>query len=791
MRQVRARRCAIVVSTLIATFAPLGGPPPVLAVSAAGLGLTELASLRDAGGSPDAASSAPSINAGGGVAFVSSATNVAGTDTNAASDVFLRTQSGSTRLISRTSAASPTAANAASSQPAMSHSGRFIAFTSAATDLVAGGGGSHTDVFLYDRDPNGNGFDQADFLVSLISQSTAGVQGVAASDRPAIDTLSGTPYVAFRSAATNLVTNPSHAFTDVYLRTPTATTRVSVGDSGAEPDKASSSPSIGVTTDTISIAFDSLATDLVPGDTNGVRDVFVRTMATTGTAAARTNRASVGPTNAQGAQPSQDPAISGDGTKVAFSSLAPFVGQYDNAATDIFVRDRTAQTTTLLTHSSVNATLEASGASSAPSISNGGRFVAFTSASSNLVPGDSNGYTDVFIDDLDEAFLQQVSLTNGDAEVAAPSSEPAVSDGGEYVAFSSTGALVSADTDGFGDVFLRTRDVTAPDAPVATPDAAHPLPSTAFSSDATPKITVNGTDGTGTVISGIAGFASSWNHKATSSVDKAAFASSLSSTTTVTTPALSSGDDWYFHVRARDKSGNFGPTTTIGPFKIDADGPKVHLSVSPRQLLKTKTKVKLTWSSSDAGVGPTGTYDVTYRAMSTYGPTGPTLRVGKKHTKKTSGSVKLGTATGYRFYVTTSDKLGHATTVYHDAGATFPAYRVFPTSPGWQRVPDHLYIGALQSTRKGARLTLSLSTDNDPIPIFIGLVTRSCATCGELTVYVGYDPKPFKVISLKSSTRHDLHRVHFTVPAETLLVRLVITSKNGKKVLIRGATLLY
>lgn len=151
------------------------------------------------------------------------------------------------------------------------------------------------------------------------------------------------------------------------------------------------------------VAFASLARNLVPGDTNLVEDVFVRDRL-----AGVTSRVSVGPGGRQANGASSIPSISADGRYVAFMSDASnLVAGDTNHAADIFVRDRVAGTTRRV--SIGQGGQQANGASSFPALSGDGLHVAFQSAASNLVPGDTNGTFDIFVRDLLAGTTQRVA----------------------------------------------------------------------------------------------------------------------------------------------------------------------------------------------------------------------------------------------------------------------------------------------------------------------------------------------------------------------------------------------
>ena len=144
------------------------------------------------------------------------------------------------------------------------------------------------------------------------------------------------------------------------------------------------------------VAFISLATNLVAGDTNGVEDIFVRDTQT-GT----TTRVSVANDGSQGNGMSSLASISGDGRYVAFYSGATnLVAGDTNGVWDVFVRDTQAGATTLVSVASDGT--QGNDGSSTPSISSDGRYVVFISYATNLVAGDTNATRDVFVRDSRE-----------------------------------------------------------------------------------------------------------------------------------------------------------------------------------------------------------------------------------------------------------------------------------------------------------------------------------------------------------------------------------------------------
>ena len=150
------------------------------------------------------------------------------------------------------------------------------------------------------------------------------------------------------------------------------------------------------------------------------------------------------------------PAISADGRFVAFVSFATNLVPGDtNDATDVFVRDR--QTGTTRRVSLGPGGVQGNGGSAGPAISANGRFVAFFSAATNLVPGDTNGTADVFVRDRQTGTTRRVSLGPGGVQGDGDSVGAAISADGRFVAFESDATnLVPGDTNGAPDVFVRS-----------------------------------------------------------------------------------------------------------------------------------------------------------------------------------------------------------------------------------------------------------------------------------------------------------------------------------------------
>ncbi len=229
------------------------------------------------------------------------------------------------------------------------------------------------------------------------------------------------------------------------------TRRVSVSSAGAEGNGFSNGPAISA--DGRYVAFDGEATNFVPGDTNGFRDVFVRDRQN-----GATERVSLDSSGIQGNEFSFDPSISADGRFVAFSSRAtnfvPVDANFNRY--DIFVRDRQSSATELVSLSSAG--VQGDHDSNNPSVSADGRYVAFNSLATNLVPGDTNAKSDIFVRDRQIGATERVSVDSAGAQANGLCGIPMISADGRFVAFESDATnLVPGDTNGVRDVFVRDR----------------------------------------------------------------------------------------------------------------------------------------------------------------------------------------------------------------------------------------------------------------------------------------------------------------------------------------------
>lgn len=325
------------------------------------------------------------------VVFQSNAPDLVDVDDNLKQDVFVRDALfGITYMVSFNQAIG-NSGDGASANPTISATGRFIAFESEAQDLVENGPADlaeHRKIFLHDLTNRTNKL--------LSTDSTGGTNGIDAdSFRPKIN-FDG-KVVAFESLA-RLAANDGNFFQDIYVRNVAQGSPVLVSaDAGRRsPNAPSANPSIS--DDGRWVVFDSLASDLVTNDNDGItetaRDVFLRNLETNTTTLVSSNSASTGSGNFASSRAS----INGNGTAVVFQSQATNLIQgfvHDNTAQnfDVFAYNVATAAKTLVSTARGTTLRTGNGNSFNSTISRDGRYIAFEGTASNLIGGDRNGET--------------------------------------------------------------------------------------------------------------------------------------------------------------------------------------------------------------------------------------------------------------------------------------------------------------------------------------------------------------------------------------------------------------
>jgi Tol biopolymer transport system component len=367
-------------------------------------------------------SSKPSISSNGRyVAFMSDASNLVGGDTNGMWDVFVHDmQTSTTRRVSVDSFGNQ--GYGSSSGASISGDGRYVAFMSWADNLVKGDTNSVYDIFVRDRLIG---------TTTRISISSGGTQGNGHSLYPSIS--ANGRFVGFQSFASNLVRGDTNGVYDIFVhdRMTGMTTRASISSSGTQGNAGSLEELVSISADGRYVAFESTATNLVSGDTNGMKDIFVRDRKL-----GVTTRVSVAPDGSQMNYYSERPSISANGRYVAFET---------NYIYKIFIYDgKTGKTEGLSLPSGMTG-------ESLPSISADGRYVAFGSSYSATPQY-------VFIHDRQTVITSLVSINSSRIPGNDYSNYASISADGRHVAFESSATnLVSGDTNSELDVFVHDR----------------------------------------------------------------------------------------------------------------------------------------------------------------------------------------------------------------------------------------------------------------------------------------------------------------------------------------------
>jgi Tol biopolymer transport system component len=447
---------------------------PVLSTTAIANQIARV-STTPTGGDPNSISSQAEFSADGTkTAFSSWASDIVAGDTNNVFDIYVKNlATGATTRVSTDAAGAQ--GNGESLEAAFSPDGARVAFASLANNLVAGDGNFTYDIFVKSL---------ATGAIARVNTSASGAQATGGASRDPVFSPDGTK-VMFWSDANNLVAGDTNATTDIFIKDllTGAVTRVNTDASGAQAAAGSFSYGAVFSPDGTKIAFQSNAANLVAGDTNGAYDIFVKDLATgaitrvsTDAAGAQANGGS-----GYGFGNGTSVAFSPDGTKLAFGSAATnLVAGDSNSQVDIFVKDLvTGAIARVSTDAAGN---QANASSNFFAFSPDGTKIAFDSHANNLVPGilggDTNNIADVFIKDLATGAITRVSTAaNGDQATsgAGGSVMPAFSPDGARLIFGSDAFLnTPGGQDGASDIFMKTVAPTLYAATISEDPAANP-----------------------------------------------------------------------------------------------------------------------------------------------------------------------------------------------------------------------------------------------------------------------------------------------------------------------------
>jgi N-acetylglucosamine-6-sulfatase len=369
----------------------------------------ERLSVPAAGGQSDGPSDLPAISADGRyVAFESTATNLVPDDTNGTSDVFVRDrQAGTTERISF--ASDGRQGTGRYERASISGDGRYVAFTSTGGGALDPSMPTHAGGGAYVRDRQAA---TTRHIARAVDEPPGDQEPPNGPSGDAAISADGR-YVAFWSQATNLTSGSGCLVACIHVYDVTSGTNTWVGQtsSGGAPDDDQRLPSVTTVLGAPVVSYVSAAANLVPGDTNGAADVFVRESGNT----FRTSVASGGAQASAGSglRAGGGRTISSDGRFVTFHSAASNLVLNDtNGLSDVFVHDRTLARTIRVSQQLLHG--QADGNSLSPWLSEDGRYVAFQSNATNLVTKDSNSADDVFL-----KYARQVTVT-GISQAAAP-----------------------------------------------------------------------------------------------------------------------------------------------------------------------------------------------------------------------------------------------------------------------------------------------------------------------------------------------------------------------------------
>jgi Tol biopolymer transport system component len=441
----------------------LGVALALVPAPAAGAADLVLASSRPDGVKANALSfqTSRSLSADGSrIAFQSLASNLLPADTDTASDVYVKHLSTGALLLASTNAAG-VKGNDGSFTAALDADGTTVALDSVATNFDPSDADGLLDVYVKDL-RTGN--------LTLVSRNAAGVKGNDHSSDPSLSA-DGTK-VAFESRADNLDPADTDHDADIYVKdlATGSLTLASRSTSGGKGNGFSTMASLAV--DGSSVAFQSRSTNLDPGDTDTLADIYARDLAS--------GRTQLVSTTAPGAKANDDsfsPSMSADGNRVAFQTSSTNLDPADtdpNVA-DVYVKDRASGALRLAstTATGVKALSAPFFGSAAPSLSADGTQLAFESRATNLDPADTDGFYDIYAKDLATDALRLLSTTAQNVKSNNDDGLAAISPDASAVAFVSAATNLSpADTDALPDVYVKARGTSCADFSGSAPGAA-------------------------------------------------------------------------------------------------------------------------------------------------------------------------------------------------------------------------------------------------------------------------------------------------------------------------------
>jgi Tol biopolymer transport system component len=405
-------------------------------VAAAQDGAVELISQTPAGTAGNAASGVYGLAVsryGGAVAFSSAATDLVAADPDAVPDIYVRYRPEAATVLASVTAAGEKA-NAISTRPSLALGGRRVAFLSAATNLDPADADPAPDAYLKHLRSG---------RVRLVSQSAEGVKADAPTGAVAI--AGNGRSVAFTTRATNLDPRASDGGANVYVWDLTGRVRLaSVAADGSRPAGPAQVGGVSLSRSGRWVAFSTDAA-LDPADDNGVADIYVKDI----------RDGDLRLASGSGDAPSVAPAISARGDAVVFSSFAAdLVPEDRDEESDVYRSDVATGALSLVSTSQDG--VKGDDSSSMPALSGDGRTVAFASWATNLAPGPAGPGIDVYVKDLATGAVVNASGPAPEEPAGVVGLAPALTIDGSSVAFTSNGShFTPADTNTIADVYLR------------------------------------------------------------------------------------------------------------------------------------------------------------------------------------------------------------------------------------------------------------------------------------------------------------------------------------------------
>jgi Tol biopolymer transport system component len=401
------------------------------------------------------------------IGFKSAASNLIASDNNSSIDVFVANRGGAIERIPAQTSFPPSDPDGESFPPGLDFSGNVVGFASAARNLVRNDLNQQVDAFAYERATG-----RTEILTLVLDEVEEGSLGGRVPDLP-VSVSSDGNLIAFTSGSDFLVPNDRNEVFDVFLynRSRDEIELISLANLGGGGERAANDLSANATIsgDGNSVVFCSEASNLTTGTPEDFAGIFVRNRDNSTTQ----QIATLG--QQQCLRREFTPAISENGSVIAFVSELQLDDQDTNGVSDVFVW----HAGNIIRISQALGGGSANGPSSFVSLSGDGTLAAFQSSASNLIDGDDNQNADVFVVDLLDGRVARASETAGGQSFPAASGAPRISADGITVVFQSDAPLAPEDMNSFTDIYsvinvLSFTPTPTPTTPTETPTQGPP-----------------------------------------------------------------------------------------------------------------------------------------------------------------------------------------------------------------------------------------------------------------------------------------------------------------------------